>query len=281
MDARCKRLVSALLPLWLAASGCNSLGSAKNPTANPELAKLPKPGKMPDAPNPSAARAVAAAESRRNEPPKPETLVAIGAVRDQMAQNPEMSFAEAEQCRAEARKAYNQALALDSKNIPACLALAKSYANVDDAEHAVKMYDKATEIKPRDSNLWYDKGLMQARFKDWDGAAASLRQAQKIDPDNRLYSRMLGMTLARAGKFDEAYATLGRCMKEEEARYTMARMYQHLDRGNDAKEQLTLALKARPTFLPAREMLTQLEHPTADVANPVTTVGYQEPTKAP
>ena len=236
-----------------------------------------KPNKLPDAPSPSSARAVAAAEARRNDPPKPETLCAIAAVRGEMAMNPELSFAEAEQARAESRKAYNQALALDSKHIPAYLGLAKSYSAIDDAEHAIKMYDKATDIKPRDANLWYDKALLQARFKDWDGSIASFREAQKIDPDNRLYRRTLGMTQARAGKFDDALATLSKCMKEEEAHYTMARMYQHLDRSADAKEQLVLALKARPTFVPAREMLTQLEHPGPDASNPIATVGHQEP----
>lgn len=277
MDSRCRRMLTALVPLWLATTGCNSLTGAKGPHPGPDLAKLQKPSKLPDAPNPSAARAVAAADSRRNDPPKPETLCAIAAVRDEMAINPELSFAEAEQARAEARKAYNQALALNSKHIPAYLGLAKSYASIDDSEHAIKMYEKAIEIKPRDANLWYDKALLQARFKDWDGSIASFREAQKIDPDNRLYRRTMGMTMARAGKFDEALATLSKCMKEEEAHYTMARMYQHLDRAADAKEQLALALKARPTFVPARELLTQLEHPAPDAASPITTVGHQEP----
>jgi tetratricopeptide (TPR) repeat protein len=275
MDRRIRRLCAAFLPVVLSASGCYSLGD-KPLTANPDFTKLQKPAKPTDAPHPSSARAAAGAETKHNEPPKPETLCAIAAVRDQMAENPEVSFAEAEQTRASARKMYQQSIAQDPKYIQAYIGLAKSFASIDDYGQAVKMYEKAIEQQPHNGNLWYDKALLQARFKDWDGSVASFKTAQKIDPDNRQYARMLGMTQARAGKFDDALATLTKCMKEEEARFTIARMYLHLDRTEEARQQLTLALKAHPTFAPAHEMLAEMQQVSGGSMNPIRTVAHAE-----
>src|SRR5207302_5832191 len=138
----------------------------------PELTKF-KTQVPADAPNPSLARGTApVVDSHKNEPPKPATLCAVAAVRDQMAANPDLSFADAEQTHAQARHAYQQAIALDPKYGPAYIGLAKSFAAIDDAAQASAMYEKALERQPKDANLWYEKALMHARFKEWDNAIA-------------------------------------------------------------------------------------------------------------
>jgi tetratricopeptide (TPR) repeat protein len=212
---------------------------------------------------------------KKNKEPKATTLVALGAYRDQLAANPELPFAEAEQIRSQARQAYQEALKLDPKCTAAHIGLAKSYVAIEDAQQAFAMYAKALEAVPNDAALWYEKALTHARFKDFDGAIASMQRCIQIDPDNRLYKRTMGLTLARAGRLEDATNALRTCMKEEEVYFTMARMCQHLERPDLAKEYLTMSLKAYPTYMPAHEMMAQLNNPHA--MNPVQTVDYRQP----
>jgi tetratricopeptide (TPR) repeat protein len=233
----------------------------------------------PEAGEATVARAVSSTEAKKKEPVKASTLVAVGSYREQLAANPDLSFAEAEQIRSGARAAYNDALKIDPKCSAAYIGLAKSYVVIEDAQQAFAMYEKALVQIPNDAAVWYEKGLTHARFKDWDGAVASLTRASQIDPDNRLYKRTIGLTLARAGKFNEAYSSLKSCMKEEEVHYTLARMSCHLDRPDLAREYLALSLKAHPTYMPAHEMIAELNHPA--YANPVQQATYQLPSAAP
>lgn len=256
--------------------GCNSSGP-KEAVGGPKLSQMP----VPPASSPQMTTARAVAESnldpkRKHEPIKSSTCVAVAAVKDELAKNPELSFAESEMVRAQARVNYQQAIGIDPKNVEAYVGLAKSYAEVDDLGQCCAMYDKALEVKPKDPGLWYEKGMTQARLKDFDGAVASLTEAQKIDPDNRLYGRMIGLALARSGKFDEAEKVLRTCMKPEEMHYNLARMHQHLKRPDACREQCQLALRDRPTYAPARDLLRELDHPSA-----VQQAEYKEPSANP
>ncbi|MBX7104059.1 MAG: tetratricopeptide repeat protein [Gemmataceae bacterium] len=267
--------------LFLAAlAGCQS----SNPSTN--LTSLPSPKMMkPAAGEATVARAIATTDpKKRNEPIKPSTYVALGNYRDQLAANPELSFGDAEQIRSSARAAYHEALKVDPKCAAAYIGLAKSYVAIEDAQQAFAMYEKALQNVPNDAALWYEKGLTHARFKDFDGAIASFQHATKLDPDNRQYKRTLGITYSRTGKFEEAFATLRGCMKEEEAHYTLARMACHLDRPDVGREYLALSLKAHPTFMPAHQMLMELNNghaPTTAPDSGIAQVGYSQPQWTP
>jgi hypothetical protein len=87
------------------------------------------------------------------------------------------------------------------------------------------------------------------------------------------------MLLARAGKFNEAHANLKNCKREEEIHYTLARMSCNLDRPDVAREYLSLALKAHPTYLPAHQMMAELNNPAnSDSVQPVS---YGQPAASP
>lgn len=277
MDGRAQARFGAAFTFLAAFVGCQS--TEKTP-AGPSLSQLPKTKTvMPEAGQATVARAVSTvSDPKKKEPVKAATFVAVGHYRSELSENPELSFAEAEQVRSQARQAYNDALKADPKCIPAYIGLAKSYIAIEDAQQALGMYDKALRVVPNDATLWYEKGLTHARFKDFDGALESMEHARKLDPDNRMYRRMIGMTLARAGRLDDALAALKTCMKPEEAAYTIARMCKHMDRPDLAREYLAASVKAHPTFMPAHHMMTELNQP-AGGQNLITTVGHQEPGK--
>ena len=117
------------------------------------------------------------------------------------------------------------------------------------------MFQKATDIAPNDAGLWSELGAAQARAKDWPAAIGSLNRAVQIDPGNKTMETRLGLTLARAGRYEEALNILAKVMPEAEARYNVARMMRHNNETVAAETQLQLALKADPSFEAAREML--------------------------
>jgi Flp pilus assembly protein TadD len=253
--------------------GCSS--TDKTP-AGPNLSALPKPKlMMPESGQSTVHRAVSTVSDLKNKEPKASTFVALGSYRDQLAANPELAFAEAEQIRSQARQAYQEALKIDPKCTQAYIGLAKSFVAIEDAQQAFAMYSKALEAVPNDGALWYEKALTHARFKDFDGALTSMERCVQIDPDNRLYRRTMGLTLARAGRLEDATKTLKTCMKEEEVYFTMARMCQHLERDDLAKEFITMSLKAHPTYRPAHEMMASLNHPQN--SGGIQTVDHKEP----
>jgi len=256
-------------------AGCSSLTGSQAPGG---LANLPKPKTvMPEAGQATVSRAMSTSvDAKKKEPAKASTFVALAQYREQLGASSELSFAEAEQLRAQVRAAYQEALRLDPKCTAAYIGLAKTFMAAEDAPQAFAMYQKALEVVPNDANLWFEKGLTHARFKDFDGALTSLQRAAQLDPDNRLYARTVGMTLARAGRFDEARGVFAKCMKEEEVHYTLARMYAHLGRSDEARHEASLALRAKPTFMPAHELVAQLNQSGA-----VQAVGYQEPASPP
>lgn len=248
MDGRRWALCAAVAAMV----GCNSLSKS----TGPKLSQNSTPKPISHGSNDPTIKV--AQKPGPPEPIKPSTLVAVGQYRDQLAAKPELSFADKEQLRSQARQAYQQAIQANPNHTPAYIALAQSYSDVDDHKQAATQLQKALAIMPKEAALWHEMGLTQARAKDWPGALESLERATQIDPDNRQYSRTLGLTMARAGNFDEALAWLAKSMREEEARYTVARMMQHVNQPEAAQEQLNLSLKANPAYMPAREMIGQM-----------------------
>lgn len=254
-------------------AGCQSTGTTTG--SLPAISSKPI---KPAAGEATLSRAVSTTDpKRKNEPIKASTHVAVGNYRDQLAENPELSFAEAEQVRSQARAAYQEALKIDPKCVPAYIGLAKSYAAIEDAPQTFAMYERALQQLPKEALLWHEKGLAHLRFKDFDGAIDSLSKASQLDPDNRLYKRTLGLTYARKGQFEEAFAALRTGMREEEALYTLARMACHLDRADVGREYLALSLKAHPTYMPARQMLMELNQGGPATQAGIAQVGHTEP----
>ena len=201
-------------------------------------------------------QAVAAAK----EPPPPrdkrlksETLVKLAALKEQAADDAERPQAERDAFRQQARQAYQKAIDQDSKCTMAYVALAGSYVNTGEQDKAFAVYNKAIKTNPNNAGLWFELGSVHARAKDWTPALECLGQA---------------------GKFDDGYSVLVKCMSESEARYNIARMQKHVGQVSACQRQLQLALQANPDFSPAREMLDELGRGT-----PVKIVKYEEPAK--
>jgi tetratricopeptide (TPR) repeat protein len=111
------------------------------------------------------------------------------------------------------------------------------------------------------------------RQRKWARGIEALDRAACCDPENRVYVNTLGYTLARAGRFEEAFHCFARVTTEARAHYKLARMQEHLGQKNLARQQLRLAVKKEPRLQEARAMLQWLESPQPAVRR----VGHAEP----
>ncbi|MDB5306807.1 MAG: Tetratricopeptide repeat protein [Gemmataceae bacterium] len=180
-----------------------------------------------------------------------------------------------------ARFAYQKALQKDPKNKGALIGLARLYAGMNDRERATEGYKKYLQVFPKDGTVCHEIAMTHARWKDWAGAASWCEVALRVDPENRSYRKTMGFSLARAGKWDEALASLGQIMPEAQARYHLAEVLDDMKYLDASRQQLQLALQADPNYAPAREVLAGLDQPAQPGAsipgrdpNPVQQAGY-------
>jgi tetratricopeptide (TPR) repeat protein len=206
--------------------------------------------------------------------PRPATCVAAGQFREQEADNPEVPPAVKEQLREQARKAYQQAIAIDPNYLPAHRGLARLYETMGDHEHAIATYEKVVLGHPKEAAVWYDLGMCHGRHKEWDKALTALGQAAALDPENRPYANTLGFCLARAGQFDESLACFQKFSGPAKAHYSLAEMQHHMKQDELAKEQLRLALEADPQLAAARDLLARIERKAPDANPPAAVAGF-------
>jgi Tfp pilus assembly protein PilF len=258
MEGRWKRLV--FCGILCATTGCSLLRGDRKP--------IPQGTGEPP---------VASADDKR--PVGPNLLVQMADVRLQAAMDPNKSAAERDALCNDARVNYQKALQQDPKYLDAMLGMARFYAVVKDRDNCKDWYVRATKAYPDNAKIQYEEGkVLGAHFKDRDGAIAALHQATKLDPDNRVYRKDLGFTLAWAGRYDEAFAWISRVMPEAEARYNMAGLMHFNGHDAQARQQLVLALKADPKFEPSKMALAALDgkRPPHQMDQQVRTVGYYD-----
>jgi tetratricopeptide (TPR) repeat protein len=216
-------------------------------------------------------------EPTRQGPANPETYAVLANVQVESAYNEETAPASREALLDQARQGYQKALQIDPKNKTALLGLAKYYVRLGEREKAVETYKKYFAANPRDKEVAHEVALAHAQWKDWIGAAAWCEFALKIDPESLSIRKTMAFCLARAGKWEEGFAVMCQVMPEAQARYLMARVLEHQKQPEASRTQLQLAIKADPTYAPAREFLVELDEASrpAGQLNPnrVITVG--------
>jgi tetratricopeptide (TPR) repeat protein len=224
-------------------------------------------------------------ESRKDNAPdrKPQasTCVAFGDFHFKAATDGGHTAIQKDQILDQARKAYQQALKLDPKCVPAYRGLARTYEQLGDHDRIVATYQSGLKANSGEPTLWFELGMYHARKKQWQPAVENLQKAAELDSENRTYGDMLAYTLARAGRYDESYECFKKTVGEARAHYNVARMLCHVKETELAREHLKLALKANPDLAPARQVLAELDAPGA--SKPTVAVSFEDtdPTSTP
>jgi Tfp pilus assembly protein PilF len=213
---------------------------------------------------PAPANEVSKQDELPKQQPKASTCVALATFREQMAADPKCNSTDRERLHDEARQFYNQALRIDPNYMPAHLGLAKLYVSIGDNERAVETFQKALEGHPKEPQLWFELGMCYARQQQWEPAVKHLETASELNPENRQYINMIGFCLARAGHYDESVSYFQKAVGEGMAHYNVARMLHHVKQDELCKQHLHLALQASPDLEPARQLLAEVETPSAN-----------------
>ncbi len=107
---------------------------------------------------------------------------------------------------AEAKKAYADVLAHNSKNEEACLFLAKSYAMERDAKEARKLLVKCQKANPKNAVFTYYLGKIDHDEKRLTQAVKHYQKALKLQPNFHQAAVALGVHYEENEKYDEAVA---------------------------------------------------------------------------
>jgi tetratricopeptide (TPR) repeat protein len=190
---------------------------------------------------------------------KPATYVAFADFRASSSFAEGINPAQQQQLREEARRSYLKAIEIDPKHLPAYVGLARLQQACENHAGAAATYERAVQVAPQDAGLWFAQGMCQCRVRNWDAAVQCLHKACDLDPGDRQYSTTLGLTLARAGMYNESFAVLARQYGEARAHSDLARMLHHLHQPELARQQATLALSKDPAQQAARELLAALD----------------------
>lgn len=195
--------------------------------------------------------------------PSQKTTVNVGLafarLREGQAADAKNTPREREKLLEDARLSYQRVLELSPESVEAATGLARVHAALNDHERALATYRKVLEKHPRLAVVWHDLAMCQARRKDFVQAITCCKKAHELEPENRTYANTLGWLLARAGRFQESFALMGRLHGEAQAHYKMAQMLAHLKQPEQCRQHLQLALQKNPELTAAREMLTRLD----------------------
>lgn len=207
-----------------------------------------------------AAAPAVAAESTPDKKrlPLPSTCVAWAVCKEREAAKLDHEPALQRELRDEARKAYQEALRLDPKFMPAHAHLARLYVQMEDYDRAEETFQKALDKFPKEVSLWFDLGMCHCRRKNWQKATQAFQKALEIDPENPNVQRTLGFTLARAGMIEESLNLLTQAQGRAQAHYNVARMLLHLERPDEARQHLERALHVNPNLQGATTLMNQL-----------------------
>ncbi len=144
----------------------------------------------------------------------------------------------------EAQKAFEKALSIDSQLIPALAYLGAVFVEQARYADAVKIYERAIELKEKVALLHYLLGDTLLKMTDIDEKRieAALRRAAELDANLTSAHLTLGRLYVRQARWSEAAVLLERAAKLEPARaetfYQLGRVYARLKRTDESKATL-------------------------------------------
>lgn len=206
--------------------------------------------------------------------PQPKTEIAFGELKEVEADS-EAGKKEPEiqaRLRDEARLAYQHAIKIDPNNVDAYRHLGRLYAKMGDCERAFETYKKAMAKHPKDATLWYEVGLCHHRRKDLAESVKCFNKALELDPENRIYHKKLGFTLAWMGQIDQGLAHLARAQGAALAHCNIARVLIEREDRHGAHQHVTIALRENRELPEAQALLAWLEgppRPSAALGGPI------------
>jgi tetratricopeptide (TPR) repeat protein len=127
-------------------------------------------------------------------------------------------------------------------------------------EQAEVHYREALKHSPNDPKVWNDAGYSYHLQNRWADAERSLKTAVRLDKTDPRYQINLGLTLASAGKTDEAIKVLTKVAGEPAAHANVGYILAGRGQTEQARVHYQKALALQPDFPVAVAALRRLAH---------------------
>lgn len=128
-----------------------------------------------------------------------------------------------------ARRAYEQALAVDPDNLVALVNLGMAEFQSGDNIKARDLLEKAVRLRLDTAPAWLTLGIIHMDSDRFPEALAALSQATLLDPENPRARNFLGVVIGRQGWIDGAQQELRRAVELDpayaDAHYNLAAFY--------------------------------------------------------
>ena len=168
----------------------------------------------------------------------------------------------------EARKAYEQVLAINPRNAEALVGLAQLDQAAGRAQLAEQGLQKAAQLRPGDAAVMNALGEFYSRQNREREAIAAWQSAVALAPNQPVYEQNLATALVRSGDFAAAVPLLARSVGEGEAYYRVGYILYQDGRRDLAERYFAQALAKQPDLTAAQKMLAVLRGDAA-TAKPV------------
>ena len=158
--------------------------------------------------------------------------------------------------------ALRRILSDDAKNPQANLRLGYVLLESNRCGEAVPFLKAAIAAKVPSADPYLGLALCQVAARRLDEAQATLREAERVEPDNPVVLANLGIVLSDAGKFRDAIAPFQRALTLDpnfhEARFNLARTYARAGQRQEAAREAQELLTRLPPNAPQRAEVQRL-----------------------
>jgi tetratricopeptide (TPR) repeat protein len=120
-------------------------------------------------------------------------------------------------------------------------------------------YKKAIKLSPRDPRIWNDAGYSYYLQSRWNDAERTLKTAARLAPEDARIKTNLGLTLAAAGRPQEALPLLSQYSGDAIGHANLGYLLAATGQLELAREQYLQALARRPHLAVAQQALAQLD----------------------
>lgn len=139
-----------------------------------------------------------------------------------------------------------------------------AYARMEKHGQAVESYAKAAEVSPEIASIRRNLGLAYGRLGQFDKAIEAFTKYAELDPKNHDPHVLIGETYEEMGVFIRAAAAYEKAIQIRRDYWSyvnLGRVYEKLDRADDARASYQEALKIPLWGKEARAKLFELDHP--------------------
>lgn len=145
-----------------------------------------------------------------------------------------------------AMESYTRALEVKANDAEALASIARLNFKEGKSVRAVEFFERAIKEKSDDASLYNDLGLTYSKVGNHANASAMLQRALELSPGVSRYANNLASVKFKAGDAAGAYKVLASNNKPAVAHYNMAYLHHKSGQLNEARAQLTNALKYTP-----------------------------------